>query len=109
MLPLLSGFVLLFSAADHWTTYLCLRAPVAGYEVLEANPIAAWLFAQLGLVEGLLLDTVLTVAALTFLLRTRRVPRGLKTAFLVGVIGGTAYAVHNNLDAIYTLGLSPLG
>ena len=46
----LISLVLLASAADHWTTYLCLRAPVSGWVVTEANPITAWMFQQFGLV-----------------------------------------------------------
>jgi hypothetical protein len=100
---------LLLSAADHWTTYLCLRSPVNGFDVSEANPIAAWLFHSVGLVEGLLIDSVLTVFAVAFLLTTRRMPRAAKLAFLVAVIGWTGVAVANNLKAISVLGLSPLG
>ena len=33
----LALLTVLVSAADHWTTYLCLRAPVAGWNVTEAN------------------------------------------------------------------------
>ena len=49
MLHLLVALTLLLTAADHWTTYLCLRAPVAGWQVIEANPIADWLFQNLGI------------------------------------------------------------
>ena len=109
MLHLLAALTLLLSAADHWTTYLCLRSPVGGFDVTEANPIAAWLFQSVGLVEGLMIDSLLTVAALAFLLTTQRMPRAVKLTFLVAVIGWTGFAVANNLNAIYLLGLSPLG
>ncbi len=109
MLHLLAALTLLLSAADHWTTYLCLRSPVSGFDVTEANPFSAWLFQSVGLVEGLMIDSLLTVAALAFLLTTRRMPRAAKVAFLVAVIGWTGFAVANNLNAIYLLGLSPLG
>ena len=71
MLHLLAALTLLLSAADHWTTYLCLRSPVSGFDVTEANPFSAWLFQSVGLVEGLMIDSLLTVAALAFLLITR--------------------------------------
>jgi hypothetical protein len=109
MLQLLTGVTLLLSAADHWTTYLCLRSPVGGFEVTEANPVAAWLFESVGLVEGLMIDSLMTILALAFLLTTRRLPRAAKLTFLVAVIAWTGFAVANNLKAIHLLGLSPLG
>ena len=36
--------VVLLNLADNATTFLCLRAPVPGFEVSEANPAASWLF-----------------------------------------------------------------
>ncbi len=101
--------MLVLSAADHWTTYLCLRQPIEGWLVLEANPISDWLFTSIGLVPGLLLDSALTVMALLFLLTTGVFPQRAKCLFLGIVSAWTAFAVHNNLNAIYALGLSPLG
>ena len=80
MVPFLAATALFFSCADHWTTYLCLRGPVAGWQVLEANPLAAWLFEQLGLAGGLWLDTAITGLAMVFLVRTQRVPEPWKLA-----------------------------
>lgn len=109
MVHFLATVTLLVSAADHWTTYLCLRSPIHGFEVSEANPIAAYLFQSVGLVEGLAVDSLLTLAAVCFLLTTRRMPRAAKVVLLATVIGWTSFAVANNLHAIYLLGLSPLG
>ncbi len=109
MLHLLAAVTLLLSAADHWTTYLCLRSPVAGFDIAEANPFSAWLFESVGLIEGLMIDSLLTIAAMAFLIVTRRMPHAAKLAFLVVVIGWTGFAVANNLRAIFVLGLSPLG
>jgi uncharacterized protein YacL len=109
VLNLLAIASLLLSAADHWTTYLCLRTPVEGWLVSEANPISEWLFQTLGLVPGLMIDSVVTVIAVVFLVTTSLLPRVVKTVFFVFVIGWTAYAVMNNLEAIRSLGLSPLG
>ena len=109
MVVILALVVLLVSAADHWTTYLCLRAPVEGWQVTEANPLSALLFETVGLAEGLWIDTALTVAGMTFLVRTLLVPEEVKLLFLAVVIAATGYAVDNNLEAIYRLGLSPLG
>ena len=75
MLHLLAALALALSAADHWTTYLCLHSPVSGFEVTEANPLAAWLFQSVGLVEGLMIDSLLTIVALAFLITTRWMPR----------------------------------
>ena len=105
----LAMLTLLLSAADHWTTYLCLRRPIEGWTVTEANPIAEWLFSTVGLVPGLLIDSAITVWAIVFLLTTRRFPRVLKVGFFSLVAAWTAHAVINNLQAIASLGLSPLG
>ena len=52
MLHWLAGLTVVLTAADHWTTYLCLRGPVEGWRVSELNPLADWLFATFGLVSG---------------------------------------------------------
>ena len=106
---ILALFTLALSAVDHWTTYLCLRRPVDGWLVSEANPVWGWLFSSVGLVPGLLVDSVLTLAAVAFLLSTRAFPAPARQAFLAAVIGVTAWAVHNNLGALTALGISPLG
>lgn len=108
MLHTLVALTLLLTAADHWTTYLCLRAPVAGWQVAEANPIAEWLFQSIGLVPGILVDTAVTLAAIAFLLSTTLVPRAAKSGFLLVVVAWTSWAVVNNVSAILTMGLSPL-
>jgi hypothetical protein len=105
----LAILTILLSAADHWTTYLCLRAPVAGWQVAEANPLAQWLFDSFGLVPGLLIDSGVTLGAIAFLLSTTRVPKLAKGLFFGLVIVGTTIAVYNNWVAIHALGLSPLG
>jgi len=109
MLPLLLLLTVLLSAADHWTTYLCLSADLPGWEVSEANPLADWLFARAGLVEGLLIDSAVTVGALAFLATTERLPHVLKIAFLSFAVFWTGYAVANNVEAARTMGLSLLG
>ncbi len=106
---LLALLTLALSAADHWTTYLCLRSPVAGWQVTEANPISEWLFGGMGLVPGLVLDSVVTVVAVLVLLTTTRVPQLAKGAFFGLVVLTTGYAVINNFEALSVLGLSPLG
>jgi hypothetical protein len=88
---------------------MCLREPIAGWQVTEANPLADWLFESLGLVPGLLVDTAITLVAVAFLLTTRFLPRDAKRLFFGFVVAWTAYAVVNNLHAISELGISPLG
>ena len=100
---------LALSAADHWTTYVCLRQPVSGWQVTEANPISEWLFETVGLVPGLFVDSVVTVCAVAFLLTTRRLPDLAKKIFFGLMVAATGYAVINNYRAIDALGISPLG
>jgi hypothetical protein len=76
---------------------------------MEANPISDWLFQTVGLVPGLLIDSLLTVSAVAFLLTTRRLPNFTKKAFFGLVVASTGYAVINNYRAIEALGISPLG
>ena len=109
MLKLLVVMTLSLTAADHWTTYLCLRAPVSGWIVTEANPIAEWLFTTLGLVPGLLVDSAVTVFAIGCLLATALIPLPTKRVFLAMVAAWTGYAVLSNFQALTALGLSPLG
>jgi hypothetical protein len=105
----LAILTILLSAADHWTTYLCLRTPITGWQVAEANPLAQWLFESFGLVPGLLIDSGVTLGAIAFLLSTSQVPKLAKRLFFGLVIAGTTVAVYNNWIAIRALGLSPLG
>jgi hypothetical protein len=97
------------TSADHWTTYLCLREPVAGWAVREANPIAEVLFQATGLVPGLLIDSVATLVALTFIYRTQQFTPRVKAGVLGLLALTTSYAVVNNLIALTHLGLSPFG
>jgi hypothetical protein len=99
----------LLTTADHWSTYLCLRAPVLGFEVMEANPVADWLFQSVGLVPGLLVDSLVTLVAIVFLMTTTQLSLGVKNSFLGVVCLATSYAVINNLVAMSDLGISPLG
>jgi hypothetical protein len=102
---LLACLALLFAALDHLTTWLCLRAPVPGWEIREANPIAAWLFGRVGLVEGLALDTLVTLGAVSFVSEAQRVPHAAKLGLLGMLIVTSAFAVANNVDVIQQIGL----
>lgn len=109
MLATLAAATLVLTALDHWTTYLCLSQHVPGWQVTEGNPLAAWLFARFGLVPGLAIDTTVTLGAVAMLVRTGFLPRGAKGACLLLLVATTALAVVNNLGAIHTLGIPPLG
>ena len=109
MLGVLLGLALILGAADHWTTWLCLTGGFGDTTIVEGNPLAAWLFGQTGLIQGLVLDSLLTFAALLFLASTRRFSPRLKNALLATVALATSYAVTNNLFAIAALGIGPFG
>lgn len=108
-MQLLALLILALSAADHWTTYLCLRAPNAGWEVIEANPIAEWLFGSLGLVPGLMLDSAVTIGAVAFVVTTQHLGMATKYGFFGLIAFTTGVAVVNNLHAISAIGIPLLG
>jgi hypothetical protein len=109
LLGLLAGLIVALTAADHWSTYVCLTEVVPGWQVSEANPLAAWLFGAFGLVPGLAIDTAVTLAAVGMLVQTRLVPPSAKGACLLLLVATTGFAVLNNVDALATLGISPFG
>jgi hypothetical protein len=109
MLRLAAALALLFALLDHWTTWLCLRAPIPGWEVREANPLAAWLFGSVGLAEGLWVDSLVTLFAVLLVARTQKVSRAVKLVLLGLLITTSAFAVANNFGVIQRLGLSATG
>lgn len=109
MLQSLAILAALLTAADHWTTYLCLRRPIEGWDVVEANPVVEWLFGATGLLPGLFIDTVITAVAIVFILTTARLTPSTRYLCLGFMACATSYAVINNLHALSSLGLSPLG
>lgn len=107
MLRLFALTTILLTCADHWTTYLCLHAPVEGWTVAEANPVAEWLFDRTGLATGLAIDTLVTFGAVAFLAGTGVFDRRVKLGLLGVLCISTGYAVLNNLGAIHRMGLAP--
>ena len=97
--------VVLFNLLDNATTFICLRDPVAGYTVVEANPMARWMFESVGLVQGLLLETVLTTGAVAFLVLSPRISNPIRIALLALLIALPAYAAANNYMIMQTIGL----
>jgi len=108
MLYPLAALTLILTFADHWTTYLCLHAPIEGWHVVEANPVVDALFQASGLVGGLVIDSVFTVFAVGFILVTTRFRTRVKEGFLAFIVLTTGYAVVNNVSAVSALGISPL-
>ncbi len=94
---LLGVLVLLFNLADNATTFLCLRQPVPGFEVIEANPLARWLFDTIGLREGLIFEMMVTTTAVGFLVWTTRISYRLRMAILVLLVALPAWAAANNV------------
>ena len=105
MLRFFASTTILLTCADHWTTWLCLHAPVSGWNVSEANPVAAWLFRSAGLSEGLAIDSLITLGAVVFVFTTPVFDRVVKVGLLAVITCATGYAVARNVDAIQRMGL----
>lgn len=107
MLRYLTLATLVLTALDHWTTYLCLRYPIEGWVVSEANPIAEILFNVAGLGPGLAIDTVITIAAVLFVFSCQVFNSNVKVGLMVAITATTGYAVVNNIGAITRMGIAP--
>ena len=94
---LLAALAFLFNAADNLTTYWCLSSPIDGFEIYEANPLAAWGFQLIGLEFGLWLETVLCGAAILFLLYSPLFGFRARMALLAVLAALPAGAAANNL------------
>jgi len=103
---LLASLAIVLNLLDNLTTYLCLNQPIPGFEVFEANPLAAWGFSAMGLQEGLLLESLVSTAAVLFLVVTRHVPLRGKLAVLGIMAALPAWAVANTLQVMREIGLS---
>ena len=101
----LGVLVVLFNLMDNATTFLCLRAPVPGHDVVEANPFAAWLFQSMGLVPGLAVETAITTAAVCFLVLNPRIPQKVRLGLLAVLAVLPAWAAYNNLQVMWALGI----
>lgn len=98
--------VVLLNLADNVTTFLCLRAPVPGFDLSEANPAASWLFSALGLRTGLIFEMAVTSAAVAFLVATDHVPARIKLALLIVLAALPAWAALNNAWVIKVTSVS---
>jgi hypothetical protein len=93
---LLGVLVMVFNLTDNATTFLCLRQPFPGFEVVEANPLARWLFEAIGLAQGLIFEMMLTTAAVAFLIWTSRLSHRLRLGILGVLVVLPAWASVNN-------------
>ena len=101
----LASLALCFNAVDNLTTYLCLRRPISGFEVYEANPLAAWGFGMLGLETGLVVEMIVCVGAVAFLLFSGVLHPRLRLVLLTLLTVLPAGAVLNNLTVMRELGI----
>ncbi len=97
--------VVVFNLLDNATTFLCLRSPVDGFEVVEANPFARWVFDSIGLFPGLVFETLVTTATVAFLVLTPRLSPALRYAVLAILTALPAWASVNNLLVMQAIGL----
>lgn len=101
------GFlVLLFNATDNATTFFCLSTPTPGFQVTEANPIARWVFETFGLMQGLILEGIVTAATVVFLVYTQRIPPRAKLVLLAVLAMIPAWASLNNLNVLRMIGMA---
>jgi hypothetical protein len=106
--PLTLAFVSLvfvLSLLDNYTTWVMLHAPVPGWDVVEANPIAAAFFNRFGLEAGLLGDTVITGAACVWGYRTKIATEKTKLLWCSLLSLVSLFAVVNNTIVIIATGV----
>ena len=78
-------------------------------EVNDEDVDLQWLFSATGLLPGLLIDSAITAGAIAFILMTQRLSHATRTLCLAFMALATGYAVVNNVHALLSLGVSPLG
>ncbi len=97
--------VVVFNLLDNATTFFCLRQTVPGFDVVEANPFARALFDGVGLVPGLLLETLVTTATVAFLVWSARLSTALRLGLLAVLALLPAWASVNNLLVMRAVGI----
>ncbi len=101
----LGGLVMVLNFLDNATTFVCLRTPIPGMNVVEANPFARWLFDSVGLLQGLAFETFVSTAAVCFLVLTPLVSDRVRFTILTILAILPGVAVVNNLHVIHQIGL----
>jgi hypothetical protein len=102
---MLGALVIFFNMMDNVTTFACLRSATPGFRVTEANPIARWLFDSVGLVEGLVVETIITTLAVGFLVFTQRLSLRVRVTLLCILAALPAWAAINNLNVMRAVGI----
>lgn len=103
---LLAGILMAVTLGDAYTTWACLHEPVPCWEVLEWNPVAEWLFETLGLVPGLVVDSVITLVAALWVARTTKIATPLKVSYFTLGIIVTSWAVCHNYQGMVEIGIA---
>ena len=101
----LAGLALFFNLLDNLTTYLCLRETIPGYQIVELNPIADWIFKAIGLGPGLIFEYAITLVAVAFLAKTSVLSLRVKLIVLGLLALLAASAGVNNLIVMSKIGL----
>lgn len=66
---------ILLNLADNYTTWYCLSMPYQDtYIPYESNPLGAWLFRTMGLVNGLAFDSLFSAVLMYWFIRSTTVP-----------------------------------
>jgi len=106
LLRSLYALFLLSNLADDITTYLALTAPDSDrFGVVEANPIAKWIFDTMGLVNGLALEFVLSAIFMWWLMKTSHFSYKFKVGVFVIISTLAAGAAWNNFGVLCMLNL----
>ena len=103
----LAAAALLCNGLDNLTTYACLTTSVPGVEMYEANPLAAQVFASIGLMEGLVLEMILCAVAVVFLALHARLVPWARNSLLASLAVLPGIAVVNNVYVMWQLGVAP--
>jgi hypothetical protein len=106
MRVLLGLLTIFFNALDNLTTFLSLRGSTPGFEVYEANPFARWLFDAVGLAEGLVLEAMITTAAVCFLVWAPRIAPRVRLTILAMLVVLPAWATLHNLEVMQSVGIT---
>ncbi len=102
----LIAVLMVLTVGDAYTTWACLRLPVPGWDVVEANPVSAWLFGLVGLVPGLAVDGIVTVLALWYVGNTKKATPRFKIICLLLAISVSGWAVYNNYQYMIEMRLA---
>ena len=105
---ILAALAIGLNALDNLTTYVCLRGDVVGFDVYEANPLAAWGFDVMGLGSGLIFEMVISIGAIAFLVTTPIFPHRIRLGLLAVLVALPAWAVLNNISVMDAIGLQLL-